>query len=351
MKHGRRCAWPGVSPGVSPGASPGAGVEARMPQHRLMKLRQSMETQGAREWIAEAQGWEIESTFTLQPGWDPALEGQPAQTYSPVTNPDFANVAQVYRLWVLNEDGAFGFASGQALPRFDLAAFFEDATVQPQRLHLGDCLVTEQGRVRRKPVVEHSIDGGQTWQAWAGRVTVLADRAGIQFEDSELPVDVYTAAQAGLWRVRITASLRSPVPMMVRRWQGNPLGTTQSARQLQAEDAFSFRRIDAGSIHHQAVRAGELEAMEVDDSQKLWQWLLGRMARDQTESLHGQADLELSGAQTHWRPGDQLMQVQDGQTWRVTVVECHWPASALAANNSSSSGPITRLRCQAMKGG
>ena len=324
---------------------------------RMSVVRQRMTESPAtaREWIVQADGWVLESTFELHSGWAPPLAGQPPETYSPATNAQFAQVANVYRLWVLNEDGAFSSPATGSAPRFDLATFFDDPSVPIKPVRFLDGLVMEAGGVRRKPRVEQSVDGGNTWQPWAGRVSILNDRAGLRLDDATLSAEVFTAAASGQWRMRVTASLRSPNPVTLRRWQGNPFGRVEEARVLSVGSMFAFRRVTPGSLHDAAIRNGTLWADERNDEPAMWDWLLGQMALGENDGNHDEQRVTLAGAQTMWRPGDRWRELADGRGWRVTQVNCRWPGGEVGMNSGTQAtrtfGPTTELVCVRMKGG
>lgn len=177
-------------------------------------------------WVARADGWLVESTFALQGGWDPALDGESDVTYSKSGSSDFAVYADVFRLWVLNEDGAFSgqpYALGEA---FDLGGFFESAGMRAQALRFESGLTLEGAGARRAPLVEFSTDSGANWGTYAGAAEIRADRAAVYLDDDVLDGAFLAAAKAGTARIRVTASLRSPDPVEERRWSGNPFQGT-----------------------------------------------------------------------------------------------------------------------------
>lgn len=55
------------------------------------------------KFIVQGNLKRFEATFDLIKAWDPALEGQASDKYSPSTNVDFETVKDVYRKWCLNE--------------------------------------------------------------------------------------------------------------------------------------------------------------------------------------------------------------------------------------------------------
>ena len=172
----------------------------------------------ARPWIAEADGAIIESTFELVHGWDSALEGQSDATYSRDGNSNFVPYANVYRLWVLNEDGQFTGPPYNQGPAFDLATFFTTEPLRPQLLTWKDNLTLDDTGARLPPIVEISTDAGQTWTSYPGIVNLAFNRAAVYLDDATLPAGYLAAAKAGQAKLRITASLQHPARMRILRW-------------------------------------------------------------------------------------------------------------------------------------
>ena len=260
-----------------------------------------------RRWIMRSATPEVESTFTLSPGWDPALEGQPDAAYGRSTSTDFSRLGSVYRRWVLNEDGAFSSSPFTAGPAFDLAALFQDPFVVASPLRIGTCLTRNPSGRRLAPIVQVSIDSGATWSRYEGSANLLQDRAGLLFEDDVLPAAVLSAAKTGQLQARITGTLRSPRPLEQARWQGNPFARTGPDRLIERGRAYRWQRIDNASIHADAIDLGELEADEVDDRLAMMQDLLAAMSSQQGAGL--EATVELIGAWPTISPGDRVLDV------------------------------------------
>ena len=196
----------------------GRAVSVRWPNDEqplsdVMRINSQAPRAAAQPWIAQASPWLIESTFSLVAGWDPALAGESDSEYGRTTSSDFSRYANVYRQWVLNEDGAF---TGEPYNRgdpFDLTSFFPNHSPHPQPLRFRACLTLADARQRLPPIVEISTDGGGTWQRYGGEALILQNRAGVYLNDATLPSAFLTAAKNGDARVRVTASLQSPQPV------------------------------------------------------------------------------------------------------------------------------------------
>ncbi len=282
--------------------------------------------QASRRWVARASGWVIESTFTLVGGWGPSLEGQPDDDYDKDLSSNFTAYADVYRRWVLNEDGYYSGPPYNRGPAFDLNAFFDVTGIPVQTLAFGDNLTRGPDGTCLDPVIEVSTNSGTDWTVASMSIDILKDRAGVYLDPTSLPGDFLSAAQSGSARVRVTATLTSPVPVEETRWQGNAFTPQLPEMEVDVSDIFFFRRIDAGSIHFTGVKAGTLDADQIDHSEDMFRWLVNQVTRhnESGDRYGGQAKLELAGPLPTLRPGDRLLDVRgpgvaaDGQAQALT---------------------------------
>ena len=197
---------PAHGPGTMRGESARDAVRARRDEPVAAAVA------AARRWIVRGGRPVVESTFELLPAWDAALQGQPTAAYDRGESADFERYAAVYRLWALNEDGRFSLPPFSRGPAYDLAGLFEDERVRPTPRRFEPCLTLDATGRRRSPVVEVSMDGGGSWSRWAGSPGIERDLAAVSLNDATLPGDWVAAAEAGEARVRVTASLVSPLP-------------------------------------------------------------------------------------------------------------------------------------------
>ncbi len=281
------------------------------PLSDVLRIEHDAPVDAAQRWIAQASGWQMESTFDLVGGWDPALEGEADSAYDRTQSSDFAKYANVYRYWVLNEDGQFTASPYSRGEPFDLAAFFEDSRVRAQPLMFHACVTLDDAGEPRPAMVEISTDDGATWSQYPGEVEISTDRAAVYLNDSALPASFLAAAKSSTAKLRVTASLYSPQPMRVMRWRGNAFAGERPPRVLKVDHAFAFRRIAADSVNYSDVRAGTLASREVDQTQNLSQWLVARMDKAQWQpdaALEGRGRVELAGAWPWMHTGDHLIE-------------------------------------------
>lgn len=276
----------------------------------VLRVRCTAPVTRSRLWVAQAHAPRVEGTFTLLPGWSPHLEGLPDEAYTRTANPAFDDVANVYRLWSLNEDGRFTLPPFERGNPFDLAGFFGDESLRGLRasLRFETCLTLDDAGRGRSIVVEVSEDSGDTWARYPGDVLPRNDSAAVYLNDAQLPPGFFTAAKAGTARVRVTATLQSPAPLTASRWLGNPFAGTDPPRVISLDDTFALRRVHASSIHRAGIDAGLLTADEIDQRAAMRAWLARRVARERANPTNdgGGLIVELSGVWPTLRVGDRL---------------------------------------------
>ena len=256
-------------------------IEPNLDEHepRLRRLFSWQPNAAARRWIAYGNRPEIEATLELVGGWNPTMENQPGDTYSRKDAVDFHTVRDVYRRWVLNEHGGWSVAPFNRPQTFHAASFFDQPEATDQALRLRNCLTLDAGGRSRGVIVQISVDGGLCWQAYPGRFSVLNDEAGVYLDDDALPTDILAAALAGDLRVRVTATLRSPLRLSVSRWSGNAFRGVDQPVELEAGDRFTLRQIATSSLHHTLVSSGQADANISDETIALKRWLLERLEK------------------------------------------------------------------------
>lgn len=283
------------------------------PVSRVIRNQQDDTIERARKWIGRMSGPVLESTFTLVPGWDPNLEGEASDTYDKTLSADFDTYRNVYRYWVLNEDGKFSVEPFNSGPAFDLAAFFGQPGLMPRTLRFQNRLLLSDTGDRLPPLVEASTDSGANWSTWSGDVIVDRARAAVYLDDDALPGSFVTAAEGDTAMIRVTASLQSLAPIETHRWRGNAFLGVNEPRIIDLSDTFALRRVEPGSIHFDDVRAGVLNADETDQLNELHQWLVDRMVLEDLigggTNSHGR--LELAGITAGLRIGDRLVEAGD----------------------------------------
>lgn len=273
----------------------------------VLSVGSDQPAKAAQQWVARAGGWKVESSFVLVGGWDPALEGLADDEYDKQKSSDFATHADVYRRWVLNEDGLFSGAPYNRGPAFDLTGFFGNGAVDPQPITFESNVTLTDDGTPVKPIVQISTNSGAGWSIFAGAKEMLHGRAGVYLDPTALPTAFLAAAKSGTARVRVTASLISPVPIEIKRWHGNALVGTRPAKRLDVSALFSFRRVDPQSIHYAGIHSGLFTADVADHANRMLRWLIDKMAGLRAYApSNGRASLQIAGTLPTLRPGDRL---------------------------------------------
>lgn len=332
------------------------------PLAQVERITSTSQRAAARTWTLEADPRRIESTFELHKGWDPALEPAPGDIIDPY-DPDQAHLANVYRLWVLNEDHAYSAAPFNA-PVFDLADFFDEPELKPQPLSFDSCITADPSGYPKSRVVEISTDDGVNWSPFPGASRSRYDRAAIYLTAPELPPEFIYALETGVGRLRVTASLESPQPVAVTRETGNPRLGRAPVMTHRTQGAFRFRGIDVESRFHAAVQSGLLQSTEADDTDAMAHWFDIWIQRQMFNPEHtaGRGQLQLSGAWTALKPGDRIRnpagpnQAIDAAERRqrdrciIHEVRCVWPAVDFegASQPDTVAGPGTTVTVHAL---
>lgn len=275
----------------------------------IASLRMEQGGQGAVMLTAEASGRVIEGTFELVPGWEPGLESDEDEAYEPGW-PGFDSLRDVFRLWVLNEDGAYSRLPWAA-PAFDVQGFF-DERFTPSPSPFGPALSRAADGRSLGIQVEWSVDGGATWSAAAGSPKSLPDRAGVHLAADRLPPAWLAAVRLGDAKMRVTATLQSPVPLRLTRWAGNPFSGLVRQAIRHVGGRFAYRQVGPTSIHHAQVRDGLRRADEADDRAAMEEWTAWQAMREAADA--GQVRMNMAGLLPGVMIGDWLDELA-GHGW------------------------------------
>jgi len=205
-----------------------------------------------------------ESTFDLVPGWNPASEGQQRETYRRSGNPGFADVADVYRKWVLNEAGDYTGAPYSAGPAYDFASLFGSSEYLTRRRRFLPTVSTDAAGESYGVYVEVSYDGGATFSRFRGPVRVLRDECGVYLASDQLPPELFHAAERDDLAVRASASVESDARLgIVVERPGLQADHRGRRIWMDVSDQYHWRKVDADSIFCGGP------SREVDDTERL----------------------------------------------------------------------------------
>jgi hypothetical protein len=220
-----------------------------------------------------------EATFELGYGWDSSLQTDQWRDFLVSGGSEWLVRSDVFRLWVLNEDGRYDGAPW-LLPAYDFTAIRPDDFTARRPRRFMPCLSTGPGGDSAGIVVEYYLPG-RPWQRWTGPVQVARDQCAIYLGGDALPSDFFQAAIAGTLQVRVTATVQSD----------QRLSTT-----IDGDPSLPQQVIDCGDIAHwrtvdpSSVLAGQSigQTLECDDSD-----ILAALAQQAYESSAGTTEARI----------------------------------------------------------
>jgi len=155
----------------------------------------------------------FESTFELIKAWDPALEINNYELYSPTTNNDFLQYKDVFRKWTLNEAGDYSGSPYNQGNAYDLSGVFGTQNYSLSRRRFRPCLSRNTDGTSFGYYVEVSYDDGQIWRPYGGAFNILLDQCGIYISSNQLDATLWVAICKDVLRFRVTASVDSDKPL------------------------------------------------------------------------------------------------------------------------------------------
>jgi len=232
----------------------------------------------------------FEATFELTKGWDPSLEINDYNLYSPATNDNFLEVRDVFRKWVLNEAGDYSdspYNRGQA---YDLSEVLGTDNYSRSRRRFWPCLSRSDTGKSLGYYLEISYDDAQTWQLYTGAFDNLLDECGVYLSSNQLDSNVWNAIKKGKLCFRITATIVGDERLEAILADG-PIDSCRPVRTLAVGmgNEFKYRRVTAKSIFCNNTELGLPD--EADDSEALRGQLRSRLEQIQAEKLSGKAEL------------------------------------------------------------
>jgi len=148
-----------------------------------------------------------EATFELVKAWDPALEENDYDRYSPISNENFNEVRDVYRKWCLNEAGDYSGSPYNQGPAFDFSRIFENGPSIRQKRRFLPTLTCSKDGTSIGYFLEISYTGGSYWWPYMSSFKILLDQCGIWLSAEQFDADMWFAILKGLLKFRITASV------------------------------------------------------------------------------------------------------------------------------------------------
>ena len=229
------------------------------------------------KYIGQGDFKVFEATFELVKAWDPTLEDSDYDKFSPSTNPNFHQVKDVYRKWCLNEAGQYSTAPYNRGDAFDFSKIFQTHNFIPcrRRFHpalTGDILGRSLGYYLQ--VAYGTEDTGHTWLQYLHAFNILLDECGIWLSSDRLDADTWFAAQQGLLRFRITASVVADERLTAVLADGPVLSTAPVVEHMMTlPRQFKYRKRSDQSIFAGSSDPTLGTPNEADDSSALYEFV------------------------------------------------------------------------------
>jgi hypothetical protein len=245
----------------------------------------------------------FEATFELVGGWDPGLEENNYDLYSPATNPNFRTVRDVFRKWVLNEAGDY---SGEPYNRgaaYDFSSVFGNANYCAHRRRFFPCLSTNAAVASLGYYLEVSYDGGETWQEYAGAFDHLLEECGVYLNSVQMDLLMWYAIKKSLLQFRITATVEADECVEASLCDGSQKSVRPvRTHVVELGREFQYRKVSAASMFNNAKGVEFGRPDECDDRDKMRGLLRDRLKRLRQDRLSGKA--QLAWIQPNLWPGD-----------------------------------------------
>jgi hypothetical protein len=214
-----------------------------------------------------------EATFELVKAWDPGLEQNNYDSFSPSTNPTFYQNKDVYRKWCLNEAGQYSSTPYNQGVVFDFSEIFQSSNFVHRRRRFWPSLSTDiQGRSLGY-FLQVSYNSGQSWWQYLHAFNILLDECGVWLSSDQLDMDTWTAALQGSLRFRITASVVSDERLTVAAVNG-PINSIAPIVEhiITLPRQFKYRKVSDQSIFTEPSSQMFGTPDEADDSAALYEF-------------------------------------------------------------------------------
>ena len=211
-----------------------------------------------------------EATFELIKAWNPSLEQNNYDSFSPSTNPNFSVIKDVYRKWCLNEAGQYSDPPYNQGNAFDFSQIFQSSNYVHQRRRFWPCLTTDVQDRSLGYFLQVSYNNGQSWWQYLHAFNILLDECGVWLSSDQLDMDTWAAALQGSLRFRITASVVSDERLTAVAVNG-PVNSTVPVVEhvITLPRQFKYRKISDQSIFTEPSSQAFGTPDEVDDSAAL----------------------------------------------------------------------------------
>ena len=256
-------------------------------------------------YVAQGDVKVYEATFDLAKAWDESLEDIDYDKFSPLTNPDFHEVKDVYRKWSLNEAGQYSLAPYSRGDAFDFSKIFQSSNFVQRRRRFHPALTADTLGRSLGYFLQVSFDEGQTWRQYLHAFNILLDECGIWLSSEQLDLEIWIAALRGFLRFRITASVVSDERLTCVVADG-PVHSTAPVVEhvITLPRQFKYRRVSDRSIFSGSADPTLGAADEVDDSGALHEFV--RRTAEKSSAIIETVDIQTPILTFDFQVGDTL---------------------------------------------
>ena len=244
-----------------------------------------------------------EATFELTKAWNPGLEQNNYDSFSPSTNPTFCQVKDVYRKWCLNEAGQYSGPPYNQSDVFDFSQIFQSSNFIHRRRRFWPCLTTDVQGQSLGYFLQVSYDNGQSWWQYLHAFNILLDECGVWLSSDQLDMDTWAAALQDSLRFRITASVVSDERLTAVVANG-PVNSTAPVVEhvITLPRQFKYRKVSDQSIFTEPSSQAFGTPDEVDDSDALYEFI--RRAAETSSEVIETFDIQTPSLMFDYRLGD-----------------------------------------------
>ena len=225
-------------------------------------------------YIGRGEFKRFEATFELVKGWDAALEETDYDKFSASGNPQFMEVKDVYRKWVLNEAGDYSEEPYNQGDAYDFSEIFGTSSYICRGRRFWPALSCDSQGKSMGYFLEVSYDNGEHWWQYLGAFENRLDECAIWLSSDRLDINTWVAALKGVLKFRLTASVVSDERLSCEISDGPVNSVTPVVDSvITLPRQFKYRKVTGKSIFANSKAEGLGQADEADDGKALYEYV------------------------------------------------------------------------------
>ncbi len=255
-----------------------------------------------------------EATFDLVKAWDPNLEDSDYDKFSPQTNENFHAVRDVYRKWCLNEGGDYSSSPYNQGQSFDFSQIFSNGNFIYRRRRFWPALTSDNTSSSMGYHLQVSYNDGQQWWQYPFAFNNLLDECGTWLSGKQLDVDTWVAAQKGVLKFRVTASVISD-ERLSHTFADGPINSVIDVvdHVVTLPRQFKYRQVSHKSIFYKSTDENIGPANEANDSKALAGFI--RELAQNSSAIIEKIDMQTPIVAFDYYPGDKVVSSSESKDW------------------------------------